>query len=224
MADAPHSLVAAYALDALEPDEERDFEQHLAMCERCRHDLAGLREAAVALAYGSVGPKPPPELKERILAQARAERPAAVPLERRRRNWTAPLAATAAIAAAAAIVLGVWGATRSNGTDPISSVLAQPGAKLVPLGSSGSVAVAPSGDAALALAVPPAPSGKTYEAWVIRGGQPVRAGIFPGRAGTSVLTIKAQVRAGSLVAVTLERAGGVSKPTRKPLAATKAIS
>jgi anti-sigma-K factor RskA len=223
MADDPHSLVAGYALDALEQDEERAFEEHLALCERCRGDLAGLREAAAALAYSSVGPTPPPELKDRILAQARAERPNVVPI-RPRRNWTAPLAAAAAIAAAAAVALGVWGATRSTGSDPLTSVLSQPGARLVPIGAHGSVAVAPSGDAALALAVPRAPQGKTYEAWVIRGGKATPAGLFAGRNGTSVLTVKVPVRSGSAVAVTLERAGGVSQPTKMPVAQTGSIS
>src|SRR5262249_56541165 len=116
MTDA-HSLVAPYALDALDHDEEREFEEHLAGCERCREELAGLREAAASLAYATPGPAPPPALKERILDQARAERPNVVSLPRRR-SWTAPLAAAAAVAAAAAIGLGVWGATRSTSSDP----------------------------------------------------------------------------------------------------------
>ena len=45
-----HSLVAPYALDSLGDEEERGFEQHLATCERCREELAGLREAAASLA------------------------------------------------------------------------------------------------------------------------------------------------------------------------------
>ena len=94
MATDPHSLVAPYALDALEAGEERRFEEHLALCERCREDLAGLREAAASLAYGAPETMPPTDLKERILAQARSERPNVVPLRRRRRSWTAPLAAS----------------------------------------------------------------------------------------------------------------------------------
>ena len=31
-----HELSAAYALDALDPAEEREFEQHLRTCEQCR--------------------------------------------------------------------------------------------------------------------------------------------------------------------------------------------
>ena len=216
MADL-HSLVAPYALDALDQDEERSFEEHLALCERCREELAGLREAAAALAFAPPTAVPPPELKERILEQARAERRNVVPL-RRRRNWTAPLAAAATVAAAAAIVLGIWAASLANSQDPLESVLSKPGARIIAMGSAGGVAVAPSGDAVLAVAGPRAPAGKTYEAWVIRGGKAKAAGLFRGRAGTSIVELGPDVPPGSVVAVTLERAGGVPQPTTKPLA------
>jgi anti-sigma-K factor RskA len=217
MADDLHSLVAPYALDALDEPEERSFEQHLALCDRCRKDLAGLREAAASLAYGAPPANPPPELKERILAQARSDRPNVLPL-RRPRNWTRPLAAAAAVAACAAVGLGIWAASLSGSKGPFESVLSKPGAKLLPMGASGGVAVAPSGEAVLAIAVPRAPAGKAYEAWVIRGGEAEPAGLFPGRPGTSILSLGRRVRPGTVVAVTLERAGGVPKPTNKPLA------
>jgi anti-sigma-K factor RskA len=216
----PHSLAALYALDALDEQEEREFEEHLATCERCRNELARLRETAASLAYAAPGPAPPAALKDRILEQARAERPNVVSLPRRR-SWTAPLAAAAAVSAAAAIGLGVWGATRPSGSDPFASVLAKPGARLVPMGGRGALAVAPDGSAAIALSAPDAPAGKTYEAWVIRNGTARRAGLLP---GTSTLRIQLPVRKGSVVAVTLERAGGVDLPTNPPLAQTKALS
>jgi anti-sigma-K factor RskA len=218
MADDVHALVAPYALDALDEHEERSFEEHLALCDRCRDELAGLREAASSLAYGLPPTAPPPELKNRILAQARAERPNIVPHQRRRRNWTAPLAAAAAVSACAAVVLGIWAASLQNSQDPLESVLSKPGARLVSMGKAGSVAVAPDGTAVLALAVPQAPAGKTYEAWVIQGKEAKPAGLFPGRSGTSILRIHRPVRRGEIVAVTIERAGGVAQPTSKPLA------
>jgi anti-sigma-K factor RskA len=224
MRDGPHSLVAPYALDALDEDAERGFEEHLATCERCREDLAGLREAAASLAYGAAGPEPPSALKERILTQARAEWPNVTSLPRRRSRWAAPVAAAAALAAAVALGFGIWSATRPPGSDEFASVLAQPGAKVVPMGARGAVAVAPDGSAALALSVPPAPKGKAYEAWVIEGGTPKRAGLFAGRDGTSVLDLDRPVRPGAVVAVTLERASGVDRPTQKPLAASGEVS
>ena len=85
MATDPHADVAPYALDALDADEERAFEEHLASCEACREELASLREATAALAYGAVGPAPPPELKQRILARREGRAP------ERRLAATAPL-------------------------------------------------------------------------------------------------------------------------------------
>jgi anti-sigma-K factor RskA len=223
MADDVHALVGPFALDALDENERREFEEHLAFCERCRQDLAGLREAAASLAYGAPRATPPPALKERILAQARAERPNVVPL-RRRRNWSLPLGAAAAVAACAAVVLGIWAISLSNSHDPLESVLSKPGARLISMGKAGCVAVAPDGSAVLALAVPHAPTGKTYEAWVIQGADAKPAGLFPGSAGTSIVRIRRPVRTGTIVAITLEPAGGVTKPTTKPLAASAKVA
>ena len=212
-----HDLTAAYVLDALDPKEAREYEEHLATCERCREELAQLGGAASALAFAVESPAPPEELRSRILARARAERPNVVPF-RRRRSWTAPLAAAAALAACAAVVLGIWAASLANEQDPLEKVLSKPGARLVSMGDAGGVAVAPDGSAVLALALPRAPAGKTYEAWVIRGSKPTPAGLFPGHAGTSIVRIRPAVGRGTVVAVTLERAGGVPQPTQKPLA------
>lgn len=236
MPDEPHSLVAPYALDALSDHEERTFEEHLALCERCREELAGLREAAAALAYGAAGPAPPPELKDRILVQARSERENVVPIARPRprRDWTAPLAAAAAVAACAALGVGIWAATLKSDLDAaridnarskaLVTVLTQPGARLVPLSGGGRLAYAPSGNATLVVNAPPAPSGKTYEAWVIESGKTTPAGLFTGRSGASVIRITRPVHPGAVVAITLERSGGVEKPTQKPLMATGTLA
>jgi anti-sigma-K factor RskA len=47
-----HELLAAYALDALDADERRAFEEHLAGCEPCRADLAQLTGTVGALGLG----------------------------------------------------------------------------------------------------------------------------------------------------------------------------
>jgi anti-sigma-K factor RskA len=223
MTNDVHALVGPYALDALDKGEEQSFEEHLALCERCREELAGLREAAASLAYGAPRAVPPPELKQRILAQARAERPNVVSL-RRRRNWTVPLGAAAAVAACAAVVLGIWAASLQNSQDPLENVLSKPGSRMVSMGQAGGVAVAPDGTAVIAVAVPPAPANKTYEAWVIEAGKAKPAGLFQGRAGTSIVEMPRRVPAGSVVAVTLERSGGVRQPTSKPLAQSEKVA
>jgi anti-sigma-K factor RskA len=216
MAADPHANVAPYALHALDEDESRDFEQHLAVCERCREELAGLKEAAAALAYGADGPAPPPELRDRILAQAREERPNVTSLPARRRSWTVPLAAAAAVAASVAIGLGVWTATRGDSGNAFTRVAAQPGARVIGMGSQGALAVATDGRAAFVLRVPRAPHGKTYEAWVIRGPSAKSAGLFGGGGGASVVSLSRHVPRDAVVGVTVERAGGADQPTQKP--------
>ena len=221
-----HTLAAPYALHALDESEERSFEQHLAQCERCREDLAAFREAAAALAVAAPATAPPPGLRERIVEQARAERSNVVPL-RRRRDWTVPLGAAAALAACAAIALGIWAVTLSNSLDRERSareaeaaavaLLAREGARRLQLaGANGSVVVTGDGRAALVVDVPPAPNGKTYEAWVIDAGDPRPAGLFRGGSRPSVVRLTRPVSRGAVVAVTLERAGGVEAPTQRP--------
>jgi anti-sigma-K factor RskA len=67
-----------------------------------------------------------------------------------------------------------------------------------------------------------APQGKTYEAWVIPAGKPPRpAGLFDGGSSTSV-RLRVAVPRHAVVAVTVERAGGVRAPTSTPIIAANA--
>src|SRR5437588_2822542 len=111
---SPHELSAAYALDALDGDELRAYEAHLAGCERCRKEVASLREAAATLAYDVEPLEPPETLERRILTAARAERPNVVPF---RQRWAVPTAALGAVAAIAAIAIGIWAVHLSNSLD-----------------------------------------------------------------------------------------------------------
>src|SRR5919198_3927691 len=178
--DDIHSFAAAYALHALDPSDEQRFEAHLAACDQCRVDVAGFRESATALAAAVEPVDPPPALRERILTEARAERPNVVPLRPRRFPvQTTFAAAVAVVAACAAIGLGLWAHSLSNKLDAeraaagqraaALSVLADPAARRVPIsGHNATVAVSPSGTAALVASdLPRAPNGKTYEVWVI---------------------------------------------------------
>src|ERR671935_386966 len=105
-ADAIHELTAAYALDALDEHDEREYEEHLARCPHCREELASLTETATSLAYGVESPTPPPALRNRILEQARSERPNVVPLRPAWRSWPAAVAAGGAPGAARPRPLG----------------------------------------------------------------------------------------------------------------------
>jgi anti-sigma-K factor RskA len=208
-----HDLTAAYALDALDQQEAEAYEVHLATCERCRGELARFAPTTAALAYASGQKLPPPELRDRILAAARAERPNVAPLRPRARYGSRALAAAAAVAACAVVGLGVWNVTLHNRLDRTQQAL-----RGVPLsGATGSVVVGAGGHGALVVAhLPAAPNGKTYEAWVIRGKVASPAGLFPGGGTTTVVDLSRRVPAGSVVAVTVEPAGGSAQPTHTP--------
>jgi anti-sigma factor RsiW len=205
--DALHELTAAYALHALDPADERAYEAHLAGCALCREELAGFREAAGALALAVEPAAPPPALRDRILHVARAERQNVVPL---RPRWAYPVAAVAAVAACAAIGFGVWAADLSSRDH---------GLRTVPLaGAAGSLVVNGDGRAALVVAgLKAAPSGKTWEAWVIDDGRARPAALFAGGGRTTVVQLGRTVPRGARVGLTLERAGGAPRPTMRPL-------
>jgi 3-dehydroquinate dehydratase len=217
---SPHELSAAYALDALDGNELRVYEEHLAGCERCREDVESFRATAAALAYDIDLPPLPETLEHRILDAARSERANVVPLPRR---WAIPAAAVSIAAAAAAIVLAVWAVHLSNSLDREKAQRKSQAALLAILsdctptptqGASGRVCVSPTHKAVLAVdGLEPAGAGKTYEAWVIAGKQVEPAGLFQGGPGRKYLRLTKPVPDRATVGVTLERAGGSRTPT-----------
>ena len=213
--DEVHALTAAYALDALDEIDERDYETHLRGCDRCRAELVDFTETATMLAYALDAPPPPAALRERILEQARAERSNVVPL-RPRRTVTYLTSAAAAVAAVVAIAAGLWATGLSDQLDEERDLLRD--ARVVNVtGADGRLLVADSGRAALDLDLRPAPAGKTYEAWVIQGNNaPVPAGLFNGADERDFVELDEDVPAGAIVAVTVEDEGGVDAPTQLP--------
>ncbi len=84
----------------------------------------------------------------------------------------------------------------------------------------GTVFVDADGQATLVANASAAPSGKTYQAWVIPpGGKPISAGVFAG--GRTSVDLETKAHPGDTVAVTVEPAGGSQQPTTQPIAATK---
>ena len=133
----PHTLAGAYAMDAISAPDRARFERHLAGCEECAQEIAGLREATARLATATAVP-PPAALKERVMAaaaltrqqppgveEAGPEAPARIPaLGRRFRALTRPRRmALAAAALAAVVVLGaavVFGLSNSSMRDQLN--------------------------------------------------------------------------------------------------------
>ena len=217
-----HDLTAAYALDALDADDRREYEAHLARCDRCRAELASLSEAATALAYAVDSPAPPPQLRERILERARAERPNVVPL---RPRWAAPAAAAAIVAVAAVAVLAVWISSlsdkvdrlqaRSATQDRIAAILTAHGARSIDAGNNVRLVVTPAGTAALVLRDLPTARSGIYEAWVAARETPRPAGVFNSAGAVTAVPLDLRVPKGALVMVTRER-HRVAAPTQRP--------
>jgi anti-sigma-K factor RskA len=218
-----HDELAAYALDALDEREREAFEAHLADCGECRAELAGFRETVSLLAEGVEGPAPPDALRERILEQARKERPSQSVVVLRPRRALRLTAIAAAAAVAVAIGLGAWAASLSSSLDSersaravearAAAILVDADSTRVPMGERGELVRGPDGESVLVVRnLAPAPEGKTYEAWVIDAGGPVKAGLFEG-GGQEIVLLEEPVAEGSMVAVTLEPEGGSDQPT-----------
>jgi anti-sigma-K factor RskA len=214
-----HGLTAAYALDALDEQDELEYEEHLRTCESCRDGLAALTETATSLAYAVEAPAPPAALRERILEQARAERSNVVPLRPRRR--TAPIAAVAAAAAVVVVALGAWAISLRGDLDEtrealdrerdVAAVVSRGDARSLELaGADGRLVVARDGEAALLVSgLGEAPAERRYEMWVIRGGRPQSAGTFEvEEGGRAAVRLGRDVAPGSTFAVTLEPEDG----------------
>lgn len=141
------------------------------------------------------------------------------------------IAALAALAGVLAILLGSWTFVSSVRSDDemtadiarsqqVILLLSKPSTQRVPLDGSGGrviLAVGTGGKGYLVLdGLGLAPTGKSYQAWVLRptAGAPASAAVFAG--GEMLVPLSVAVRPGAVVAVTIERAGGAPAPTRRP--------
>lgn len=228
MTDDLHTLAAAYALDALDPDERRRFEAHYPDCPSCAEEVADYRRTAARL--GAVAPAALPEsLKARVMDEVGRTRqlPPKV-TEARPSRWVRPLVAVAAVVVALAVAGGllVW---RDDGSGPgggqtseLAAVMAAPDARTVSLdgsdGEAGTLRVVYSRDADAAVVVgsdlPDPGDGRTYQLWSIRGEDVTSAGVFtPGESGSIDQSVALPDRPVEVWGVTNEPSGGSPAPT-----------
>jgi anti-sigma-K factor RskA len=219
-------LIAGQALYALSPADEERVALHVAECDRCRRQLREAEALAASLAYAVPAAEPSPGLRERVLAavepvvEAAPARPAPAPDPHRRPRtweWWPRFAAVAVPALAAAVAaLALWNVSLRGDLSGLHSQLFHGTAGN--LRGVGNVVVKSDGNATLYASIRPAPAGKTYEAWVIRGKVALPAGLFHG-GGTVNLKLTQDARPGDVIAVTIEPSGGTKKPTATPIAA-----
>lgn len=195
MTEDLHHLAAAYALDALEADEARRFEDHLALCEHCPAEVCEFRATASELG-ASAAVAPPPGLRAQVLAEVagtRQQPPAVVDLGAvRRARRLAPMLVAAAVLA---VVLGAGVVVRDlaaqrDRAEELAAVVTAPDARIVALegtdGGTVRLVWSPSRSATVLVAadLPPAGRGRIYELWAFAADGPRSAGVFePGSDG-----------------------------------------
>ncbi len=234
-----HALSGVYALDALSGAERDRFEHHLARCPSCRTEVRGLQETATRFALAVSAP-PPAQLKTHVMAAAARTRqlpplPDVRPLPEPGPGWLRRFAVPAAAACLVlAIALGVLlGISRSQLSTEraqqreITAVLNAPGARIVHarpvLGGSATVVVAPRLHRLVftSTGLPSLPGAEVYQLWVIGPAgttTATSAGLLTRAAdGSTVPVLASGLAAGDRIGVTVEPAGGTSKPTTAPV-------
>lgn len=222
-----HHLAAAYALDALDPDERVAFEAHYPSCEICAAEVADFRETAAVLA-ADVAVSPPADLKASIMAevaqtrQLSPRRSDVVELDRVRARRRRLLQGVGAAAAAVLLVVGTVVVTGSDGDD-FGPVLEAADASFVTLeGDAGSIEAIWSDELdqvvvqATGLADPG--QGLTYALWSLRDGEAVPAGLFaPDADGSLAAVLDVDDLDPAAWGVTIEPDGGSPQPTGEVL-------
>ncbi len=222
-----HTLSGAYALDALSADEAAEFERHLDGCEACCDEVRELREAAARMGAAEAL-RPPPGLRERILASAdqMAQLPPKVtPIERARSrtgSWATRLVAAAVVAV---LMVGAGFGIRSlqqpddAATVAVSSVFEASDAQQATVASSqGPLTVAASRKlgrmAVKTQDLERLGDQRVYQMWTVRDGTATSAGVLEDLEAGKVMAVPS---AGTTVAITIEPEGGSRLPTTDPV-------
>ncbi|HVO54054.1 MAG TPA: anti-sigma factor [Solirubrobacterales bacterium] len=219
--------VAAYLLGVLEPGRATELERHAETCERCRQAMRWLAPAVDALPETAPRREPPPALRERLLAEVRADAAAAQggeadagPLEQITgwlrgagpgRRWRPLAAGFAVVLVLIAGFVGYQVGSGGGGNSPRTYTGAENGitAEVVSEGQGAELNLAH---------VESLPPDKVLEAWVQREGEvePVKALFVPDRDGNAS-TMIADMHGVEVVMVTREPQGGTSAPTSTPI-------
>jgi anti-sigma factor RsiW len=237
MSDDVHSLVGAWALNALDDDERRRVEAHLLECESCAAEAVELRETAVRLSDVLLT-EPPPELRDRVLAAVRRTGQDPAPAPRRRpardrRTVRVPRlrlafgAAVLALAAAFAGVFATWQIMRAADTtvadSAMTAVLEAPDADVAVQGAEGggrvTVVFSAELDQAVVVVSDLADIGddRSYQVWLVDEAGQVSAGVMaPGDSSATMLVDG--LGDTEVVGLTNEPAGGSDQPTQPMLA------
>jgi anti-sigma-K factor RskA len=223
-----HSLVAPYALNALDADERARFESHLGECATCRAELAGFAATTARLGE-SEAQAPPAALRERLMSEiatTRQEHPTVVAIKQSALRRTLPRLAVAAALLVGGAGIGGYFVERDQTNDlraeraAITSIVAAADATTTNKAFAGGGKVrlisSASEDAAVIVAsdLPDLKGGKVYQVWVVKDDSPTSEGVF----ATSGSMIMDDIDDADRVAITVEPKGGSKQPTTSPIA------
>ncbi len=234
-------LIGAYALDAVDDEERAAVEQHLAVCARCRAELAEHREVAALLAYeGAPAPadvwdrivvsleEPPPAMRLRLDAPGEV---VALDTRRRDKRQRGLYIAIAGVAAAAALILGVVVVRQRNDElNPVAlstlvdEARATPGsisASLRPpegqAGPEATTVVTPDGRGYVeADGLPALPADRTYQLWGVVDGRAISLGVLGTNPDIAAFQVDDATRVAAY-AITDEVSGGVIASQNQPV-------
>jgi anti-sigma factor RsiW len=222
-----HALSCAYAVDALDDIERAEFERHLATCSACRDEVESLRETTAHLAESSAT-APPPDLRSRILDEARSVRPLppSVVTHRHRARRVPAIAAAAAliVGLGAGVTTALWKPWQSDTVqltmaDRIRQASdAQTWTQRLPGGGTATVTRSRAVDAAVweSRGLASVPAGRVYELWLQTPDESLApAGLMSSGDGEVILRGDAGDAIGA--GLTVEPSGGSPAPTTEPL-------
>ena len=223
-----------YAMGQSEEPERSEIRAHLQrQCEVCMHEIKRARQMLALLGGTAMPAAPSPALRRRILASVGGTHS--------RFGWSPFLAFACALALFAAVYFGGRERDLANELSRVREINRQQTMQLASVNQAftiltgqdtvvstfgegqpkpkGQIFVSPSqGVLLIASNLPPAPTGKAYEMWVIKGGKPQAAGMFQSSAdGTAMHVQRGATDKAQAVAVTLESEGGSDQPTTTPL-------
>lgn len=209
--DAMLDLVAVYALGAVSADEARIVSAHIAVCPECREEYASLKSSADAVALSAddqIDARYCAALKERVMRSIETPNIAT-------RRRTQPLGIVAALAIAAAIVLGFFSLSAERRLNELQIAGAQQ--FNVPNGD-----ILKNGDRVYLVmrTLPALPAGHVYQAWTLApGAKSVAPSVtfVPDNRGFVVVSLPEASANVSAVAISVEPVGGSQAPTTTPL-------
>lgn len=230
-------LLGAYALHAVDEDEQAAIDLHLEDCPQCQQEVRGHREVATLL--GNTGGTAPDGLWDRIAGQLEESPPPmrlalpdrqgnVIPIVARQRGRSNRLV-VAAVGAAAALVIGLLGTQVLRQDDRINDLeSALDGTSIT--GASVATLSSPAGDLAaqavvltngtgylLASELPGLTDEQTYQLWGITADGVTSLGVLGARPGALVPFQAGEVGQFSGLAITPEVAGGAEQPTTDPV-------